>query len=414
MSSDLRFVQGPNVGTAGQALKGTLVDGICTVSNGNDTGVVAWTFELLYVPPGSALAPTTQGPSAAATFTFTPDVAGSYRFRLTTADGGGVETVDIRNFCVSFPNGLIAPPYQRNPTPLPLTGVSGKADEMNIGGQPFGWDGDDNVARMLLYQALQILDGVIAGTGEANTASNVGGGVGIWKQKTGVDLEFLSLVAGANISITPVGDTLSIAATGVGEANTASNVGGGSGVWKQKTGVDLEFLSLVGAANISITPVGNTLEISAAGAGVSNLNDLGDVTITSAAEGQVLSYDGASKWENKREKAQFIFTFEGNVAPATDVGPRTFVFTPKFFPLNVRIDVKTAPTTTGLQVDVLKNGTTIFSGGGPTIATSAFTASKVPLTPAFVTGDEIRINIDAGDAVWEDLTVSLQGDPIPG
>ena len=48
-----------------------------------------------------------------------------------------------------------------------------------------------------------------------------------------------------------------------GEANTASNVGAGLGIWKQKTGVDLEFLSLVGAANISITPVGNTLEIAA-------------------------------------------------------------------------------------------------------------------------------------------------------
>lgn len=54
------------------------------------------------------------------------------------------------------------------------------------------------------------------GSGEANTASNVGGANGVFKQKTGIDLEFKTLAAGANITITPVGDTLSIASTGGG------------------------------------------------------------------------------------------------------------------------------------------------------------------------------------------------------
>ena len=42
-------------------------------------------------------------------------------------------------------------------------------------------------------------------------------------------------------------------AVGGGEANTASNVGTGDGVFKQKDGVDLEFKSLIGTAPISIT-----------------------------------------------------------------------------------------------------------------------------------------------------------------
>jgi hypothetical protein len=41
---------------------------------------------------------------------------------------------------------------------------------------------------------------------------------------------------------------------GSGEVNTASNVGTGEGVFKQKTGVDLEFKSLLGTSNkIGIT-----------------------------------------------------------------------------------------------------------------------------------------------------------------
>lgn len=53
------------------------------------------------------------------------------------------------------------------------------------------------------------------GGGEVNTASNVGGGSGVFKKKTGVDLEFKSLVAGANILMTPSSDTISISVDGI-------------------------------------------------------------------------------------------------------------------------------------------------------------------------------------------------------
>lgn len=142
--------------------------------------------------------------------------------------------------------------------------------------------------------------------------------------------------------------------------------------------------------------------------------DLTDVTFNSPSEGDVAYFDGTDTWVNGPPKAQFLFTFDGNVPPGVDVGPRAFVFADKFLPLNVRLDVKTAPTTTGVQVDVLKNGTTIFSGGAPVIGVGNFTVSKVPLTAAFVSGDEIRIDIDAGDVNWEDLTVSLQGSTVAG
>lgn len=51
------------------------------------------------------------------------------------------------------------------------------------------------------------------GGGEANTASNVGSGSGWYKQKTGVDLEFKSLVAGGGITVTSNTSDLTVATT---------------------------------------------------------------------------------------------------------------------------------------------------------------------------------------------------------
>ena len=50
-----------------------------------------------------------------------------------------------------------------------------------------------------------------------------------------------------------------------GEANTGSNVGTGDGVFKQKTGVDLEFKTLIGGTNVTITNNANDLTIDASG-----------------------------------------------------------------------------------------------------------------------------------------------------
>lgn len=57
-----------------------------------------------------------------------------------------------------------------------------------------------------------------AGGGEANTSSNAGAGAGLAKAKSGVDLPFKSLVAGANVTLTPSADEISIAAAGAATA----------------------------------------------------------------------------------------------------------------------------------------------------------------------------------------------------
>lgn len=61
-----------------------------------------------------------------------------------------------------------------------------------------------------------------AGSGEVNTASNLIGGTGIFYQKSGVDLQFKSLSAGTNISITSNNDVIAISSTGSAQAITGT------------------------------------------------------------------------------------------------------------------------------------------------------------------------------------------------
>jgi len=100
----------------------------------------------------------------------------------------------------------------------------------------------------------------IGGTGETNTASNVGTGINIFKQKIGQILEFKSLVAADGLSLAVYDNTVSIS-TPFGEVNTASNVGAGSGLFKQKTGANLEFKSLIAGSNVSFTSGTSTVTI---------------------------------------------------------------------------------------------------------------------------------------------------------
>ena len=122
-----------------------------------------------------------------------------------------------------------------------------------------------------LSQETQITEnGVLLSSGETNSGVNIAGaGAAVFKQKTGLNLEFRKLVGGANCTITESASEIVIASSGGGggEANTASSVGSGQSIFKQKTGVNLEFKTLVAGTNITLIPSANEILISASGGG---------------------------------------------------------------------------------------------------------------------------------------------------
>jgi hypothetical protein len=136
-------------GTAGEAFEGSLA-GVVTITNNVNTDVASWRITMCDVPPGSAVATgvLATGNNNTPTANFTPDVAGSFRVMLEVFESVGLtgtKNTDIRNFGIRNARGIIIPPFQKLPDPLPLVGSNQpgeKPDEQNYGGQLRGWAGN--------------------------------------------------------------------------------------------------------------------------------------------------------------------------------------------------------------------------------------------------------------------------------
>ncbi|WP_374248065.1 phage tail protein [Thermomonas sp.] len=105
---------------------------------------------------------------------------------------------------------------------------------------------------------------IAAANGVDNTASNLGAGAGqVYAAKSGADLQFRSLKAGSNVTVSQTGTEITIAATN-GVDNTASNLGAGAGqVYADKVGADLRFRSIKAGSNVTVSQAGNEITIAA-------------------------------------------------------------------------------------------------------------------------------------------------------
>jgi len=205
---------------------------------------------------------------------------------ISTTNGSGLGSVEIQQAgsLDATITGLGA-----GPVSLVRTSAAGRMERVSsytVGDDVIGLAEESGRVHLLIGLPWQQL--VDASVGETNTASNVGttgtGTAGVFKQKTGVNLEMRRVVAGANVTVTEGASDITIAASASGEANTASNVGttgaGTAGVFKQKTGVNLEMRRLVAGSNVTLTEGASDITI-AASSGGSGFTAGGDLSGTS-------------------------------------------------------------------------------------------------------------------------------------
>jgi hypothetical protein len=141
---------------------------------------------------------------------------------------------------------------------------------------------------------------------------------------TGNGVQYNSIwysLSGVNIDInTNTAGTITLSAStgggGGGEVNTASNVGSGNNVFKKKTGVDLEFRTLIAGNNINITSGATDLTIEAVGGVASAITE----TITvgeNVVAGDLLYLNTDQKYWKASNAAEATSSTELRLANAT-------------------------------------------------------------------------------------------------
>ncbi len=136
------------------------------------------------------------------------------------SDGNNTQTIDDGDTLLFSSNSGLTTTVSATDTVTFDYELSGMTAESSptTGDKLLLWDASSGLHKNIDWNQLPGAAG-----GEANTASNVGVGYGIFKQKTGVDLEFRSLSAGTNVTIT-TGDTIVISSTGGGSSRIESSI----------------------------------------------------------------------------------------------------------------------------------------------------------------------------------------------
>lgn len=117
---------------------------------------------------------------------------------------------------------------------------------------PVGADGQILSANSAESTGLEWIN--FTGSGEANTASNLGAGEGLFASKVAEDLQFKSLVAGTNITLDVAADTITVNSSGGG--------GGGGGFTSLRVDMTGDLTLTPSTAHyIYLDPQGSTYDV---------------------------------------------------------------------------------------------------------------------------------------------------------
>lgn len=195
--------------------------------------------------------------------------AGSNKLSVTGSPitSSGTVTLDIAEANLNISNMTGTLGVTRGGTGLTTLGAAGQALVVNAAGTGYEFAtvggssytlpiasatvlGGVKVGSGLTIDGSGVLSATGGGSGEVNTASNVGTGTGVFYQKSGTDLQFKSLTAGANVTLSDdgVGNiTISSTATGGAASGPTGSVAPG---W-------FTFSATLNAGGTSVASVSN-------------------------------------------------------------------------------------------------------------------------------------------------------------
>jgi len=103
------------------------------------------------------------------------------------------------------------------------------------------------------------------GGGGVTDGNNLGGGEGLFESTAGGIMNFKSVTAGSNITLTPSGTELEISSA-AGDITGANNLGAGEGVFANEAAGILNFKSFIAGTNVNFDVTGDTLTVNSDGA----------------------------------------------------------------------------------------------------------------------------------------------------
>lgn len=164
-------------------------------------------------------------------------------------------------------------------TPTPPGGVINDGQNLGAGEGVFATASGDNLQFKSLVAGANInlsasgteitIEATSAAGGTITDGVNLGTGNGVFESAVGSDLRFKGLKSGDNITIVPDADSLTISASslGGGDISNGINIGGGAEVFKEVVVPSMVFRTLVAGSNVTITENANDITIAASGGG---------------------------------------------------------------------------------------------------------------------------------------------------
>ncbi len=157
--------------------------------------------------------------------------------------------------------------------------------------------------------------------GEDNKGTNLLPGEGVFAQKNNSTLEFKGLSGLGTITVTSTANSVLISGSiPSGEANTASNLGGDEGLFWQKTGVNLEFRGITAADSVVFTSGSTAVTIGVPQVAI-NATDIAFVSGVAASAMQDLIDDGTPQLggpldvlghDIRSSTGDTVLTYQGN------------------------------------------------------------------------------------------------------